>query len=136
MTCDPGGLARAAASFVGTPFRLHGRDRTSGLDCVGLLLAALRECGQQPRNITGYGLRCRNYSVYLHRFTEAGFCASQGAPRTGDVVQVAPGPGQLHLLIVSLEGDYIHAHAGIGRVVRTPHPLGWQVDRLWRLQID
>ena len=38
-------LARAAAGCLGVRFRLHGRDPATGLDCLGLLGAALVATG-------------------------------------------------------------------------------------------
>ncbi len=35
-------LAAAALNLIGTPFRLHGRDPATGLDCVGLVAEAMR----------------------------------------------------------------------------------------------
>lgn len=136
MTGDGERFAQAAAALVGTPFRLHGRDRISGLDCVGLLIAALRAIGRAPGNPCGYRLRSGDFTPLLRHFTQAGFGEHPGPIRSGDVVQVIPGPGQLHFLVASTQGDFIHAHAGLGRVVRLPPPLGWDVDRIWRLQHD
>lgn len=136
MTSDGERFAQAAAGFVGTSFRLHGRDRISGLDCVGLLIASLRAIGRTPTNPCGYRLRSHDFAPHLHHFALAGFREVAGRLRAGDVVQVAPGPGQLHFLITSLQGDFIHAHAGLGSVVRMPPPLCWDVDRTWRLQQD
>lgn len=50
-------LAAAAASFVGAPFRLHGRDPARGLDCVGLVAAALAATGRPARAPSGYRMR-------------------------------------------------------------------------------
>jgi hypothetical protein len=46
---------------------------------------------------------------------------------------VRAGPGQVHLLVVGTRGDLIHAHAGLGRVVATPPPCPWPIERHWRL---
>lgn len=136
MSADGVKLARAASSFVGTRFRLHGRDPASGLDCVGLLLAALQAAGRQAPNFVCYSLRSRDFTPFFNYFAEADLQQVDGAITAGDVVQVIPGPGQLHFLIVSVEGSFIHAHAGLGRVVHTPPPLPWQVECIWRLKQD
>ncbi|HEX4847500.1 MAG TPA: hypothetical protein VFV30_05115, partial [Novosphingobium sp.] len=51
----------------------------------------------------------------------------------GDVVLLAPGPAQFHLAIAAADGAWIHAHAGLRRVVREPGlPAGTQTHH-WRL---
>jgi cell wall-associated NlpC family hydrolase len=42
------GLATAAETLVGSRFRLHGRDPETGLDCVGVVAAAMAAIGQSP----------------------------------------------------------------------------------------
>ena len=54
---------------------------------------------------------------------------------TGDVLLLRPGPAQVHLAIVGA-GGLIHAHAGLGRIVLTPPPLPWPIERHWRLRED
>lgn len=136
MSADALDLARAAGTFIGVRFRLYGRDPASGLDCVGLLLAALEASGRKAPDFAGYSLRSRDFTPFFRYFVEANFQQVDGDIVAGDVVQVIPGPGQLHILIVSRQGGFIHAHAGLGRVVQTPPPLPWQVERIWRLQHD
>jgi hypothetical protein len=57
MTGDE--LAAQARALVGAPFRLHGRDPETGLDCLGVLAAALAACGISARLPNGYVLRNR-----------------------------------------------------------------------------
>lgn len=131
---EPGALlAEAAGQFVGTPFRLHGRDPVRGLDCVGLISAALAATGRQPLVSTAYALRNRDITQMLTLAPANGFEKAAGPIRPGDMVLVSPGPAQWHLLIAEYADSFIHAHAGIRRVVRMPGPLGWPVVRLWRL---
>lgn len=49
-------LAEAALSLVGTRFRLHGRVAETGLDCVGLVAAAMR--GRDILPARHRGIRC------------------------------------------------------------------------------
>lgn len=126
-------LAHAAAGFVGASFRLHGRDPLTGFDCLGLLIVALAEIGRPVRLPGGYALR----NLELERFERlpgrAGLVETDAPLEPGDVLLLAPGPAQLHLAIVGVERDIIHAHAGLGRVVRTPFPLPWPLVGQWRL---
>lgn len=126
-------LARAAEELAGVPFRLHGRDPATGLDCVGVVAAAFAACGRRPRKPHGYGLRNRAVDGWLALAEDAGLVNAQGGQRPGDVVLVRPGPGQHHLLVVLAGDRFVHAHAGLRRVVIQPGPLSWPIERRWRL---
>ncbi len=125
-------LARAAAALIGCPFRLHGRDPATGLDCVGLVVAALGAIGGQPSAPTGYALRNLAVEHWLHHAAGSGLIPSSGPVRAGDVLLIALGACQHHLVIAVGDGMVIHAHAGLRRVVCQPHDLAWQVCAQWR----
>ncbi|HEY6815218.1 MAG TPA: NlpC/P60 family protein [Croceibacterium sp.] len=133
MTVARAALAAAAERLIGTPFRLHGRDPARGLDCVGLVAAALAEAGRPVRAPTGYWLRQSRLDGLLDAATHAGLGAAAGAVTPGDVLLVRPGPAQHHLVVAGMAGGFVHAHAGLGRVVLTPAPLAWPIVRHWRL---
>lgn len=125
-------LGQAAADFVGTPFRLHGRDPVTGVDCVGLVLLSLRSIGIGLTSIPTYALRqigCEFPEAFIE---QAGFVRASGTTQPGDLLLTRPGPAQLHLLIAGMGNCAIHAHAGLGRVVATPTPLPWPIVRKWR----
>jgi len=128
-------LAAAAATLIGVPFRLHGRDPATGLDCVGLVAEALRLIGGAPLSPAGYRLRATAVSAFLPFANANGFVAVDTAtmsPDCGDVVLVMVNPVQPHLL-VRAERGFIHAHAGIGHVTFMPGTLPWPVARAWRV---
>lgn len=126
-------LAGAAGALVGTPWRLHGRDPATGLDCVGLLGAALAGIGHPVSLPTGYPLRLRRLEDWLPDPRRLGFATAQGAVRAGDVVLLCPGPAQAHLAIASDPDGWVHAHAGLRKVVRQPAlPAGDWLGH-WRL---
>jgi len=128
------GLARAAQDLVGAPFRLHGRDPATGLDCVGLLAVALARAGLAVDLPNGYALRSRQVPDLSRLARANGFSAVQGTGALpGDVVIAAPSPCQVHLAVGALAGGFVHAHAGLGRVVLSPAPLPWPVASTWRL---
>jgi cell wall-associated NlpC family hydrolase len=129
-------LARAAQGFVGAPFRFRGRDARSGLDCVGLVVAALESIGAPTPAIVPYALRQHDFAAQLECAGNAGFDEVVGRLLAGDVLLLRPGPAQVHLAIVGSDGGLIHAHAGLGRVVLTPSPVPWPVERHWRLRHD
>lgn len=126
-------LAAAAATLIGVPFRLHGRDPATGLDCVGLVAEAMRRSGAAPIVPTGYQLRAITVDSLLP-FAEAnGFLAIAAASRA-DVVLAMVNPVQPHLLISTL-GGFVHAHAGLGRITFLPGALPWPVAGAWQVPI-
>ncbi len=129
-------LARAAQAFEGTPFRLHGRDPQTGLDCLGLLAAALASLGRSCPLPNGYHLRNRDATALLPEPTALGFELGRGPGEPGDVLLLQPGPAQFHLAIALEAGRFVHAHAGIGRVVISAGTLPWPVFERWRLCSD
>jgi hypothetical protein len=126
-------LAAAAAQLVGAPFRLHGRDPATGLDCIGVLAAALSTCCNSVHLPRGYTLRTRvlpDLGVYV---SGCGLVTATGTVVAGDVLLVRAGPGQFHLLIATGSEEFIHAHAGLKRVIRGALVPDWPVVRHWRL---
>jgi murein DD-endopeptidase / murein LD-carboxypeptidase len=124
----------AALALVGVPFRLHGRDVASGLDCVGLVAAAYARAGLVAASVPDrYRMRETNVDDARAWIAAAGLSAVTGAGEVGDVVLSDMGGGQLHLMIAGA-GATIHAHAGLRRVVEMPGaPPGCVVGR-WRWQ--
>ncbi|MCE7798642.1 C40 family peptidase [Sphingobium sufflavum] len=129
----PGGaICRAAATLIGTPFRLHGRC-DAGVDCVGLLWLSLCRAGLSVPDPPPYRLRAGVAPMVAGWMAAAGFGAGTGR-RPGDLVVVRVSALQPHLLIDT--GDaIIHAHAGLGRVVRMAMPAEWPELSRWRRAI-
>lgn len=122
-------LTKAALGLVGVPFRLHGRDPESGLDCVGLVAEALRRAGCLPDVPEGYSLR----SVSVARFLKCAEASGlKRCSKGGQVLLCMVSPVQPHLLI-AVPGGFVHAHASLGRVTILPAPLPWPVSLQWRL---
>ena len=127
-------LSQAAGDFVGSRFRLHGRDPATGIDCVGLCLAALHRCGCNVDLPIGYGLR----NITVDRMISA--AARQGSlePCSGsvgedEVVLVQIDPMHFHLLISAPGERFVHAHAGLRRVVWHYGGLPGKLLRHWRV---
>jgi len=127
-------LARAAEGFVGTPFRFRGRDPQTGLDCVGLVAAALTKIDLPPPPLPPYSMRQSSFATQLACAAASAFEEAGDVPLPGDLLLLRPGPAQVHLGLVSVAGGLVHAHAGLGRVVATPPPLAWPIERHWRLR--
>ena len=123
-------IVAAARDLVGVRFRLQGRSRASGVDCVGLAALALAEAGHEAVLPRGYGLRPGDEALARDWLAQAGLVAVE-RPKAGDLALVRPGPLQLHLMIL-VPGGHVHAHAGLGRVVETPGPSPWPVIGHWR----
>lgn len=122
-------LAEAALRLVGTRFRLHGRVPETGLDCVGLVAAAMQAAGYAPHAPQGYSLRNVSVTHWLGHAEQSGLIRAEA---DGDVVLCMANPVQPHLLI-AVPGGFVHAHAGLGRVTFLPSPLPWPVTLQWHL---
>jgi hypothetical protein len=117
-------IVERARAMIGVPFRLHGRSEM-GLDCVGLAAMAI---GRDAP--CAYGLRSGDVNRAQVWLWAAGL-APVAVGRPGDLALVRPGPLQLHLMIGTGVG-FVHAHAGLGRVVETPGASPWPVIGWWR----
>jgi murein DD-endopeptidase / murein LD-carboxypeptidase len=112
--------------LIGAPFRLHGRDLATGLDCVGVaaLVFGVRDV---PR---GYLVRTADGARVAALIDGAGLRRVKRDPVAGDLVLLKSGPAQCHLVVMT-EAGFVHADAGIGRVVETPWPPPWPVIAVW-----
>ena len=96
-------LVAAARAYMDVPFAHQGRSRT-GMDCAGLALLALRDCGYAPADIPAYGRTPWRDGL------QAAIEAFYGAPVAGE-----PEPGDLLLMRIdgaepqhiAIVGDYI-----------------------------
>lgn len=125
-------LAAAALTLVGVPFRLHGRDPLAGLDCIGVLEAALGRCGASIRLPNGYTLRSRTLPNLTGVVAGIGMASASGDICTGDVLMLRPSPCQHHLAIATGDRRIVHAHAGLRRVVEALRPGAWPLVAHWR----
>jgi hypothetical protein len=118
---------------VGCPFRLHGRDPASGVDCVGLIAAALSAVGARPLAPSGYALRNLGVDQWLPFAAQSGLAPASGEACAGDILLIGLGFAQHHLVIIVDAHSVVHAHAGLRRVVRQPRDPAWRVVAHWRL---
>ncbi len=130
---SPEVFAARAEALTGAPFRLGGRDPATGLDCVGLVAAALGEGVGTP---SGYRFRNSSIATHLGFATRAGFAPATGPVARGDLILARPGPAQHHLLVVLGPDRFVHAHAGLRRVALHLARLPWPLEAHWRLQSD
>jgi hypothetical protein len=117
-----------ARGLVGTRFRPQGRG-AGGLDCVGLVLATFALAGDAVRR--NYSLKGDHEAELRHglivHFREIGV----DKLREGDVMLMSVATDQLHLGVRTRAG-FVHAHAGIGRVVETPGFPEWPLLAAYR----
>lgn len=130
---EPGAaIVEAARRLIGCPFRLHGRDPATGLDCVGLICVALAASGAHPVAPSGYSLRNLSIAQWLPLAHRSGLVLASGLAAAGDVLLIALPHSQHHLVIAADPSNVIHAHAGLRRVVQQPLDPAWAISARWR----
>lgn len=129
-------LADAAERLVGCKFRLHGRDPTTGLDCVGVLAAALATLGRPASLPMTYTLRTITPPDVSALARRCGMIDAPAPTRPGDVMLARLGPCQHHLLIALGPARFVHAHASLRRVVTWDAELEWPLVGSWRLSAE
>jgi hypothetical protein len=118
---------------VGCPFRLHGRDPVTGVDCVGLVHASLVAMGRHPVAPRGYGLRNLAVDQWLDFAARSELVPADGMIGADEVLLVALGYGQHHLMITTGPDEIAHAHAGLRRVVRHRRDPASRICARWRV---
>lgn len=122
-----------ARTMIGTPFRFKGRHRESGVDCLGLVMLSAAGAGLTLSLPSGYALRQRDFGDTDSIARSSGLVANPGKPQPGDIAVFAVSSTQRHLAIADECDLFIHAHAGLGRVVRGPIAPDWLLLSCWRL---
>lgn len=125
MSVDP--RVTRARSFLGTPFRLHGRDRQSGVDCVGLVALLYDRTVGVP---VDYAMRNSEGARWIFQLDALVKRRTDGAVGAGDILLMQAGSAQYHLGVWTGDG-LIHADAGLRRVVETPGPVQWPIIAVW-----
>jgi cell wall-associated NlpC family hydrolase len=123
----PDEIVARARALIGTRFRPQGRSAAHGLDCIGVAALAV-DARDVPRD---YALRGGSVTRLAEGLAAAGLKRAD-AMTAGDVLVLAPGPGQLHLGIFTGTG-LVHGDAGLRRVVERPSPFPWPLRGIWRL---
>lgn len=137
MAVDVGSeIAQRALDVVGVRFKTGGRCIKTGLDCVGVVAAALASPRCTFHIQSDYALRGDYQTRVLDFFSRDCFSAiADSKTQQGDILLCQTAPRQLHFAIFTRNG-FVHAHAGLRRVVLTPLPLPWPVIGHWRYTGD
>lgn len=128
-------MVEAARALVGVRFRVRGRTVESGLDCVGVVLAAALAAGARVGGDDAfYCLTGDDLGIRLREgMQRAGLlCIEIARAGPGDVLCFDLGNGVPHLGIRTPTG-FVNAHTGLGRVVEQAAPPSWRVSGAWRL---
>ncbi len=119
-------VVQEARQWLGTPFCLHGRIKSVGCDCLGLIMGVAHELKLKDRfaqpvthlDQTGYHLLSDGY--LLHAVLDKHFTANS-CVELGNMALFTFDNNPTHLGII---GDYpggrfsvIHANASVGKVV-------------------
>ena len=129
-------IARAAGDLVGTPFRLQGRDPSTGLDCVGVVLASLAGARITLALPADYRPQRRRLVLPHKALAAAGLIEAHGPRRAGDLLLLQTAPAQVHAAVSVSGHQIVHSHAGLRRVVESPLPDHWRVLACWRAASD
>lgn len=114
--------AERARALVGCRFRPQGRDAGTGLDCIGLVAAVFRiPADSVPSD---YRLRGDHFQRVRTGLNAHFRRVPVNRAVTGDVLLIAAAADQPHLAILTDRG-FVHAHAGLRRVVETPGTSPW-----------
>jgi lipoprotein Spr len=121
-------IAARAHACIGVRFRPHGRDPAYGLDCVGLAGIAY-DCADLPRD---YALRGGDAAAIAGMLAVRGLVpVDPERAGEGDLLLLVAGPAQYHLAVLTARG-FVHADAGLRRVVEVPGRPCWPVVGAWR----
>ena len=112
-----------ARTLIGAAFRPGGRDPAFGLDCVGVVASAVGQSA--PAAID------EREADAIAALAAAGLGPVHGRNAPGDVVLCRPAPRRLHLIVLTDFG-FVHADAGLRRVVERPGEPPWPVVAVFR----
>jgi cell wall-associated NlpC family hydrolase len=117
-------LVAAAIAMVGTPFHAQGRMPGVGLDCVGVVVCAARQCGHMPNDRSAYPMQPDGT---LRPAIEAALVRVDGAPEPGDVLLMAfAGLEPHHVAIYIGDDQIVHAYVHARKVAKQQYTQYWK----------
>lgn len=130
-------LHEAARAYLGCPFQHQGRSRR-GLDCVGLVVMCLADCGRPVEDITTYGREPHSGLLESHLLRAFGPAIHRDEMQPGDIVAIDFAGAVRH---VGITGDYpygglslIHTDQSLGQVIEHRLDAKWaaRIKGVWR----
>jgi cell wall-associated NlpC family hydrolase len=122
-------IVREARRYIGCPFRLHGREARTGIDCAWLIVTSARACGYPCTGLdemfTVRGNARQLYGAMIHRAFER---VPKAEARAGDVLLLTSKPGTAHIALMSERTPQTIIHA-IG------HPYMKVVEQPYRMPL-
>ena len=123
--------AERARAIVGTRFRAQGREPATGVDCAGLIIAAFGlPPAQFRRNYRLRGAHRDELDSVMARYFRR---VPRMSGRPGDVLMLRVAHDQLHLAVIT-DAGFVHADAGLGKVVETPGAPRWKALAVYRFR--
>ncbi len=123
-------LIAACRSFMHVPFRHQGRNPAIGLDCAGMVAAALKVIGRPIADLKGYGREPHKNGLRDMLVANLGPALSKAEMQPGDVALVKFDGDPRHVALVTDIGGrlgMIHVHSENKRVQE--HGIGVAGDR-------
>lgn len=117
-------MVSAARSCIGTPFHHQGRAPGAGLDCIGLIVVALRAAGYKVQDRTDYGHRPDGRS--LIEALEAHGARAVTDIQAGDILLFRYDRQPQHAALAAGPDGMIHSFAPAGAVVETSIGAYWR----------
>ncbi|MBS3648872.1 hypothetical protein KEU06_09660 [Pseudaminobacter sp. 19-2017] len=122
-------IVAAAREYLGVPFKKAGRDKF-GLDCVGLIILAGRNCGLEIYDTTKYTMG--PHPELLHEFL---YPQTERLPGNrlvhGSIAILRDSIFPMHTGIITTDGSepmIINASAKARRVVEEPYKIHWAAN--------
>jgi NlpC/P60 family putative phage cell wall peptidase len=117
-------MIAAARRCLGTPFHHQGRQPKFGIDCIGLIVVALRATGKAVEDYSDYNRRPDGKSIV--EALENHGAQMAGAIEAGDVLLFRYDNQPQHVALATGKDRMIHAFAVAGEVVETIIGDYWQ----------
>lgn len=115
-------IGEAAVKYEGVRFRIRGRDR-SGIDCVGLLVAAGRDAGLPIIDTDKQYVRTPDVELFKQMIRDQSRKGDRNSIQTGSILMFRQGVTPCHCgLAIMHDGvaEVIHASLEYRKVLREP----------------